>query len=156
MCPFLLILSKWNKLREANRSVKFLLKRKDLLNKNQTLEIFQSKMACKLFSFFSGFNNQTVTANESTNVSINCPVQEGAYGTINFIKWNHKVGKNNVMVRNFTTTTVGLVNVKFEDSGTYFYTAEYRGCGFEAAKLFQGEGFVQVNFHGEKQDFFSH
>uniref|UniRef100_K1RLG6 Uncharacterized protein n=1 Tax=Magallana gigas TaxID=29159 RepID=K1RLG6_MAGGI len=51
------------------------------------------------------------------------------------------------MVRNFTTTTVGLVNVKFEDSGTYFYTAEYRGCGFEAAKLFQGEGFVQVNFH---------
>lgn len=156
MCPFLLILSKWNKLRGANRSVKFLLKRKDLLNKNQILEIFQSKMACKLFSFFSGLNNQTVTANESTNVSINCPVQEGAYGTINFIKWNHKVGKNNVMVRNFTTTTVGLVNVKFEDSGTYFYTAEYRGCGFEAAKLFQGEGFVQVNFHGEKQDFFSH
>lgn len=156
MCPFLLILSKWNKLRGANRSVKFLLKRKDLLNKNQILQIFQSKMASKLFSFFSGFNNQTVTANESTNISINCPVQEGAYGTINFIKWNHKVGKNNVMVRNFTTTTVGLVNVKFEDSGTYFYTAEYRGCGFEAAKLFQGEGFVQVNFHGEKQDFFSH
>uniref|UniRef100_A0A8W8KQQ6 Fibronectin type-III domain-containing protein n=1 Tax=Magallana gigas TaxID=29159 RepID=A0A8W8KQQ6_MAGGI len=96
----------------------------------------------------AGFYNQTVTANESTNVSINFPVQEGAYGTNNFIKWSHTVGENNVVVRNFTTTTVELVNVKFEDSGTYFYTAEYRGCGFEAANLFQGKGFVQVNFHG--------
>lgn len=111
-------------------------------------------MASKLFSFFSEFYNQTVTANESTNVSINCPVQEGAYGTINFIKWNHKVGKNNVVVRNFATPTVRLDNVKFEDSGTYFYTAEYRGCGFQAAKLLQRKGFVHVNFHGEKQIFF--
>lgn len=120
------------------------------------ITIFQSKMASKLFSFFSEFYNQNVTANESTNVSINCPVQEGAYGIINFIKWNHTVGKNNVVVRNFATPTVRLDNVKFEDSGTYFYTAEYRGCGFQAAKLLQRKGFVHVNFHGEKQDFFSH
>lgn len=38
--------------------------------------------------------------------------------------------------------------MKYEDSGTYFYTADYQECGFRAGKLMQKEGFVRVNFHG--------
>lgn len=99
--------------------------------------------------FFLDFPEQTITANESTNVFIICPIH-GAYKTINVIKWRHTINNNSVEVRNFTTPTISLVDVKYEDSGTYFYTAEYQECGFRAGELMQKEGFVRVNFHGEK------
>lgn len=93
------------------------------------------------------FPEQNITANESTNVTILCPIQ-GAYEFIDVIKWRHTIHDNNVVIRSFTTPTVRLVDVKFEDSGTYFYTAQYRGCGSQPSKLTRKEGFVRLVYHG--------
>lgn len=78
----------------------------------------------KEFLNFPVFSDKNITVNESTNITIVCPIQ-GAYRTINVIKWKHTIGDNNTVVRNFTTQAVKLVDAKFEDSGKYHYTIEY-------------------------------
>lgn len=103
----------------------------------------------KEFLNFPEFSDKNITVNESTNITIVCPIQ-GAYRTINVIKWKHTIGNNNTVVRNFTTQAVKLVDAKFEDSGKYHYTIEYQTCGDQAGRLMQKEGFVSVNFNGKQ------
>ncbi|XP_056013136.1 uncharacterized protein LOC125680691 isoform X2 [Ostrea edulis] len=90
---------------------------------------------------------QTVLAAEAEDLSILCPFH-GAYKSYTVIKWQHILGINKIVVRNFTTIRVNLVNITYEDSGMYYCTVEYYPCGSNSRGPMYKEGFVSVNFEG--------
>jgi hypothetical protein len=92
-------------------------------------------------------STRTVPAAESKNLSISCPFL-GAYQSYVVIKWQHKLGVNQRVIRNFTTARVNLVNITYGDSGVYYCTVKYYPCGSSSQQPMYKEGRVSVNFKG--------
>lgn len=100
-----------------------------------------------IYLIFKEISNQVVQAAEAVDLSISCPFH-GAYKSYTVIKWQHRLGIDKIMVRNFTTATVNLVHITYEDSGMYYCTVKYYPCGSNSQGPMYKEGLVSVNFEG--------
>ncbi|XP_062613082.1 uncharacterized protein LOC134274852 isoform X2 [Saccostrea cucullata] len=81
----------------------------------------------KSISTFPEIQTKNITKRVSENTVLECPLT-GAYQPLRF-EWQHRIGTDETIVRNFTTSQVSLRNVSYRDMGLYDCTVHYTLCG---------------------------
>ncbi|XP_061164395.1 uncharacterized protein LOC133173427 [Saccostrea echinata] len=87
----------------------------------------EHKTRINTISAFPEMQTKNITKIVSENDVLECSLT-GAYHPLSFT-WQHLIGPDETIVRNFTTSLVRLRNVSYKDVGVYNCTVQYKLCG---------------------------
>ncbi|XP_062604942.1 fibroblast growth factor receptor 3-like, partial [Saccostrea cucullata] len=99
----------------------------------------------KSISTFPEIQTKNITKRVSENTVLECPFT-GAYQPLRF-EWQHRIGTDETLVRNVTTSQVSLRNVSYRDMGMYDCTVHYKLCGKSNESMTSQSSMSSIVFH---------